>query len=185
MIWAALYLIAIIAANLSVALFGPASTPFNAFLLIGATLTLRDKLHDKYGVRIVQVLIFVGGGLSMAFGGNIVRIALAGVIAFVLSELVDTAVYHQLRFEEWLKRSNTSNIFGAVVDSAVFPMLAFGGFPWIIMLAQFAAKVAGGFMWSALINRYRKKPCQHKNVVECTDPECGCPGYCADCGCVV
>ena len=40
-----LYLVAIIAANLLVAKFGPAISIVNAFLFIGLDLTARDKLH--------------------------------------------------------------------------------------------------------------------------------------------
>ena len=48
-------------------------------------------------------------------------------------------------------RVNGSNVFSAAVDSAVFPTLAFGVFlPWVI-LGQFAAKVAGGFVWSMIL----------------------------------
>jgi len=43
-----IFLLAIIAANLSVAYFGPVSTPINAFLLIGLDLSLRDHIHDKW-----------------------------------------------------------------------------------------------------------------------------------------
>jgi hypothetical protein len=47
----ALYLAAIVAANLSVAYFGPASTIVNAFLFIGLDLTARDRLHDAWHGR--------------------------------------------------------------------------------------------------------------------------------------
>ena len=48
----AIYIAAMTAANLSVAAFGPAITPVNAFVLIGLDLALRDYLH----VRIKPVL---------------------------------------------------------------------------------------------------------------------------------
>ena len=47
-----------------------------------------------------------------------------------------------------LLRVNGSNVVGAAVDSLVFPTLAFGAFLWPIVLGQFAAKVAGGVLWS-------------------------------------
>ena len=48
MIAVIVFLIAIVLANLSVAYFGPVSTPFNAFLLIGLDLSLRDHIHEKW-----------------------------------------------------------------------------------------------------------------------------------------
>ena len=50
-----------------------------------------------------------------------------------------------------------SNVFGALVDSLVFPTIAFGGFlPWIT-LGQFAAKVAGGFLWSLVLGLRKRE----------------------------
>lgn len=154
MIYAVAYVLAIVAANVGVSIFGPWSAPIVAFLLIGAVLTLRDKLHDIYGPRIVMYLIVLGTVISLFLGGNVARIALAGALAFTVSELADTGVYHMLRNLPWIKRVNASNLVGAAVDSAIFPSLAFGGFPIAIILLQFAAKTAGGALWAYLIWRY-------------------------------
>ena len=47
----ALYLAAVVAANLSVAAFGPAASIVNAFLFVGLDLTARDRLHDSWRGR--------------------------------------------------------------------------------------------------------------------------------------
>ncbi len=39
-----------------------------------------------------------------------------------------------------------------MVDSLVFPTIAFGGILWTITLGQFLAKVLGGYVWSLVIN---------------------------------
>jgi len=44
-----------------------------------------------------------------------------------------------------------SNVVGAVVDSVIFPMLAFGAFPPALIALQSAAKVGGGAIWSVLL----------------------------------
>lgn len=155
----ALYLFAITAANLSVAHFGPISTPFNAFLFIGLNLATRDKLHDLWGQRVARnmlALIAAGGLISYALNAGAGRIALASVAAFALSETADAVIYHLNRRKPYLIRSNTSNVFGAVVDSVVFPVLAFGGFPLLIIAGQFVAKVAGGFLWSLVLRKGRE-----------------------------
>lgn len=151
-----IYLGAIVAANLSIAHFGPSASIFNAFFLIGLNLATRDRLHDLWGRHIARnmlLLIVTGGAISYAMNAGAGRIALASMAAFALSEALDATVYHLRRKQPYLIRSNTSNVFGAAVDSLVFPIMAFGGFPVAIIGGQFVAKVMGGAMWSYLLNR--------------------------------
>lgn len=155
------YLSAIVLANLSIAHFGPSASIFNAFLLIGLNLATRDKLHDLWGKQVARNMFFLivaGGVISYAMNTGAGRIALASVAAFILSEALDATVYHLRRHRPYLIRSNTSNVFGAAVDSVIFPILAFGGFPIAIILGQFLAKVAGGAMWSFLLSIRQTKP---------------------------
>lgn len=148
------YLAAIVGANLSASYFGPSATIFNAFLFVGLVMTTRDRLHDLWRDRVRQrmaLLILAGGGLSYLLGNP--QIALASCVAFVASESADWLVYHKLRKRAWLVRSNASNSAGAIVDSIVFPTLAFGALlPWII-LGQIAAKIWGGTLWSLLLRK--------------------------------
>ncbi|MCZ2895188.1 hypothetical protein MTR01_14260 [Burkholderia thailandensis] len=53
-----IYIAAVVAANLSVAHFGPASTPINAFLLIGLDLAIRDRLHLNWRGRALWARMF-------------------------------------------------------------------------------------------------------------------------------
>ena len=153
------YLLAMVAANLSVATFGPWVSPINSFLFIGLDLSLRDRLHDSWQGRglwpRMGALITAAGVLSYALNPAAGRIAVASVIAFVCAAIIDSAVYHLLRARPYLERSNGSNVAGAAVDSLLFPTIAFGGFfPGIVAL-QFAAKVVGGAVWSFLL-QFRK-----------------------------
>lgn len=156
MIYVFMYLAAIVAANVSVTLFGPGVTVLNAFLFIGFNLTARDRLHDAWHGRNLRrkmaLLILAGAVLSALFGAG--RIAAASFVAFAVSEAVDTIVYQRLGERHKLVQVNGSNVFSAAVDSVVFPALAFG-WPllWLIMIGQFAAKVGGGAVWSLLLNR--------------------------------
>lgn len=148
---------AIILANLSVAYFGPSSTIVNAFLFIGLDLTSRDKLHEAWhknglGWK-MGLLIAIGSVLSFALNRHAGRIAIASFVAFACSGVVDTIVYQLLSKKAYLIKINGSNLFSAIVDSIVFPTLAFGVFmPWII-LGQLTAKVCGGFVWALLLKR--------------------------------
>lgn len=153
--YVALYLAAIVAANLSVATFGPSVTIVNAFLFIGFDLTARDRLHEHWeGRQLVArmaALIAVGGLLSWLVNGAAGPIALASTVAFTLAAIVDGLVYALLGERTRLVRINGSNVVSAAVDSLTFPTLAFGGFLPLIVLGQFAAKVAGGLVWSLIL----------------------------------
>jgi uncharacterized PurR-regulated membrane protein YhhQ (DUF165 family) len=50
-----------------------------------------------------------------------------------------------------MKRNLAGNSVGALIDSIVFPTIAFGSLMPLIVLAQFAAKVLGGSMWGYLL----------------------------------
>lgn len=155
--YSVLYLAAIVLANLSSATFGPGASVVNAFLFIGLDLTARDRLHDAWHGRglVWKMAALIAGGsiLSWLFNAGAGRIALASCAAFGAAAIVDTLAYHLLRGRAHLVRVNGSNVPSALVDSLVFPTLAFGGFlPWVT-LGQFAAKVLGGAIWSLILRR--------------------------------
>jgi uncharacterized PurR-regulated membrane protein YhhQ (DUF165 family) len=151
----ALYLAAVVAANLSVATFGPAASILNAFLFIGLDLTLRDRLHDAWGgrqlVARMALLIAAGGAISYLLNRDAGQIAVASTVAFVVAGTLDGVTYQLLGDRARLVRINGSNVVGAAADSLIFPTIAFGGFLPLIVLGQFAAKVAGGFVWSLIL----------------------------------
>lgn len=153
------YITAIVAANLSVAAFGPWVSPINAFLLIGLDLALRDHLHERWsgpGLWPKMLgLICAAGAISYALNPAAGVIAVASVAAFCLSGAADALAYHLLRDRPFMQRSNGSNIAGAAVDSLVFPTIAFGALMPQIVALQFVAKVTGGAVWSYIVCRFR------------------------------
>lgn len=148
----AAYAAAMVGANLSVAAFGPIVSPLNAFLLIGLDLALRDFLHVRLRLWQMGALIAATGLLTFALNPAADKIAIASACAFTLAALTDWAVFARVP-GGWLRRSNASNVAGAAVDSLVFPTIAFGALLPHIVAMQFAAKVAGGAVWSWAINR--------------------------------
>lgn len=154
-----MYLVAIVAANLLVATFGPSVSILNAFLFIGLDLSARDRLHDAWRgnglVWKMGALITAGGLLSFVLNRDAGPIAVASTVAFAAAAAVDAGVYHLLRKRNFLVRANGSNIPGAAVDSIIFPTLAFGGIMPLVTLGQFVAKVAGGFVWSLILRKRR------------------------------
>jgi hypothetical protein len=155
-----MYLVAIIAANLTVAMWGPSMTIVNAFLFIGLDLTARDKLHDAWHgnglVWKMAALIATGSVLSWLLNRDAGQIALASFVAFACAAVVDTAAYHLLRNRVWWQRVNGSNVLSAAVDSVIFPTIAFGALLPVIVLGQFAAKVLGGAVWSWVLVYWHK-----------------------------
>lgn len=95
-------------------------------LFVGIGLTFRDLVHDRYGACGVAAGIIAGAGLSAVFASP--RIAVACVVAFTISEALDTLVYTRLRHRTRTGAVAASNMAGLVVDSVLFVPLAFGGF---------------------------------------------------------
>lgn len=147
-----LYLSTVVIANLIAAEFGPWGTVVNAFVFIGGTITVRDRLHDRWSKRgltwRMAALIVAGGAISAVINADALRIAIASSLSFAISESADAFTYHLLRRWPWLKRVNASNTVSSALDSILFPTLAFGAFMPTISAGHILAKVAGGFVWS-------------------------------------
>lgn len=159
------YLAAIVAANLTLAQWGsehPEIALYNAFFFIGLDLVSRDRLHDLWRGHLLKnmvLLIAAGSALSYVLGlwwgtgPDVAQIALASAIAFGSASAADAGVYHFLREKLWYERVNGSNIVGAAVDSLVFVSLWPFGFDFTLVFTLWAAKVAGGVVWSLALRR--------------------------------
>jgi uncharacterized PurR-regulated membrane protein YhhQ (DUF165 family) len=124
------YLLSVVAANIASVhwpslvaggLVVPAGTVF-----AGTSLTARDLVHDRFGARGVAVGIAAGAGLSAVLASP--QIAVASVVAFTASEIVDALTYTRLRRRSRLRAVAVSNAGGLVIDSVLFVRLAFGSF---------------------------------------------------------
>lgn len=147
-----IYSAAIIVANLIVAQFGPVATPYNAFFLIGLDLALRNYLALKLNRYQMAAMIAGTGLLSYMINPASGVIAVASGVAFTAAALADWIVFNTAR-GAWLKRNLFGNSAGALIDSIVFPTLAFGSLMPEIVVMQFAAKVAGGSFWGYMIQK--------------------------------
>jgi hypothetical protein len=158
-IYAFIYIAALVSANLLVAWLGVWFSLVNAFVLIGLDLSLRDKLHDLWDGDKLAVkmggLIATASVVSYAINPATGMIAFASLAAFSLSMVADALAYQYLKGKDWMVRVNGSNVAGAMVDSVVFPTIAFGGLMLEIVALQFAAKMLGGFAWSNILKRFK------------------------------
>jgi len=152
----ALYLSAIITANLIVAHAGPEASVITAFFLVGLNFTVLDRLHDRWrGPHLLTrmaTLIGAGSALSYLLNHTAGQLGVASFVAFLVSNLVDRGVYALLiRWPRW-RRCNWSNLASTATDSILFPSLAFGWPPDPgIVQGQFLAKLAGAMLWSLIL----------------------------------
>ncbi len=155
MVVALAYIAAVVAANITVALFGPVITPINAFIFIGLDLSLRNLLGVKWPPLKMLALIAFAGLVSYLFNPASGVIALASVCAFVGAAIADWLTFRAIS-GEWFRRCMGGVTVGAAVDSLLFPTIAFGAILPSIVAAQFAAQVLGGALWAGLIVRLQK-----------------------------
>ena len=164
-----MYLAAVVLANVTFALWGMTVEPWNSMLLIGLDLTSRDYLHRAWGGRglawKMAALILTGSALSALFGvltggelataveGGIVRVAVASAAGFASAGTVDALTYGVLR-QRWL-RINGSNAVSALVDSCVFPFVAFGVVDWSLAAYFAVVKFVGGALWWLALGGWR------------------------------
>ena len=104
------------------------STP-SGVLMVGLALVLRDYVHTAFGWRVALVAIILGGLMSFTLAPP--ALALASMLAFLLSELADFGVYAPLARRRLVLAVLASGVVGAVVDSAVFLWVAFGSLDFI------------------------------------------------------
>lgn len=116
-------------------------------LWAGVTLTLRDLLYETAGSAGVAVGVTVGTGMSWLLASP--QIAVASVVAFAVSETLDSVLYAVLRRGSRLRAVLGSNLLGLVVDSVVFVPLAFGSFAAVP--GQLAGKTAATVLMVALL----------------------------------
>lgn len=166
----ALFLSAIVAANLAVTHWGQVALPFTAFLLIPFDLVTRDALHEVWEDRgtleaRMAGLIVAGAILTVALNTDAMRVALASCVAFTLATTANTIGFARLKRRGRFVRMNASNAVASVLDSIAFPLVAFGwaGTSWSLSATQAGSKFAGGLVFSSLfIYVWKKRNEEHR-----------------------
>lgn len=106
-------------------------------LVIGAALLFRDLVQRYYGKLAALLCILFGTVLAFTFSPY--ALALASASSFLLSELVDFAVYTPLARRYFAAAILLSCTAGAIADSVLFLTLAFGSLEHL--LGQFLGKL--------------------------------------------
>ena len=111
--------------------------------MIGLALVLRDLLQRRLGAHWAIGAILAGAALSAALAPP--ALVVASSVAFLLSELVDFAIYTPLQRRRLVLAVVASGLVGLVIDSVLFLQLAFGnldflagqiiGKAWVVLLS--------------------------------------------------
>lgn len=148
-ITAALYTVAVAVSNLLIPVFidlGPLGMLSAGTLTFGITFTLRDIAHQssaRAGLGRTPIFLMIG----LAAVVNVIvaaaletpgRFLIASFGAILLSETVDTEIYHRMRSRSWLMRVFSSNAISVPLDSIAFTVVAFAGEPGydVLVMAQ-------------------------------------------------
>jgi len=116
-----------------------------------------------------QAVVFIGFAVGVPLSVHLAtpRIALASGTAFLVSQLLDVAVFHRLRHHSWYIAPMASNSLAAVIDTVVFMSIAFAGtdlpfITWgmgeIIVKLGVATISLVPFRWLSLRSQARRHP---------------------------
>ncbi len=136
--------------------------PINAWLTWGAfsyplVYLVTDLSNRASGPQAARRVAAVGFALAVVLSLMLApwRVALASGSAFVLSQLLDIAVFNKLRRQSWWKAPLFGSLVASVIDTGVFFSLAFAGTPvdWMPLAAGDLAVKA--LMAAVLLLPYR------------------------------
>jgi uncharacterized PurR-regulated membrane protein YhhQ (DUF165 family) len=126
-----IYLITIAVSNVITAMFAPIELFHGALLiptgslLVGLTFILRDLVQLRCGRRITYTVILAASALSAAVSwalGDSTWVAIASVIAFLVSESLDTEIFTRVK-RSFVIRVVLSGIVGGLADSVIFVVI--------------------------------------------------------------
>ena len=104
-------------------------------ITFGITFTIRDLAHQAsvragLGRRPIVLMIGVAAVVNVAVAmatNTPARFLVASFLAILISEGIDTEIYHRLRTRSWLVRVLSSNAVSVPLDSSIFTVVAFLG----------------------------------------------------------
>lgn len=130
--------------------------PLNAWLTWGAfsypvAYLVTDVCNRAYGASLARRVAWIGfavGFIASALMAPL-RIAIASGSAFIVSQLLDVAIFNGLRQQSWWKAPLFGSAAASVVDTALFFSLAFGGteISWLhLAVGDLGIKLAMAFV---------------------------------------
>lgn len=146
----AVYVAAIVAANVLTARFGLVPVGFGLIATAGTyaagvALLSRDFVQRYAGVR--WSLAAVGVGIVISWFLASPALALASAAGFAVSELVDTGLFTLVRRRGFVRAALLSCVVSAPLDTVVF--LSIAGFP--LTWQTVAGQVVGKVLWATIV----------------------------------
>mgnify|MGYP000857402243 FL=1 len=114
--------------------------PINPWLTWGAfsypvAYFVTDVCNRVVGPQLARRVAWIGFACGLTCSAILapVRIAIASGAAFIVSQLLDVAVFNQLRRQSWWKAPFFGSVAASIIDTAIFFSLAFYGtqVPWL------------------------------------------------------
>ena len=114
--------------------------PLNAWLTWGAfsypvAYFVTDVCNRVAGPPLARRVAWIGFAVGLACSALLapVRIAVASGAAFIVSQLLDVAVFNRLRQQSWWRAPLFGSSAASVLDTGIFFSLAFAGtpVPWL------------------------------------------------------
>jgi uncharacterized PurR-regulated membrane protein YhhQ (DUF165 family) len=125
--------------------------PVNDWLTWGAltypvSYFVTDLTNRRFGPGPARRVVLIGFALAVVASIWLAspRIALASGTAFLVSQLMDVAIFNRLRRRAWWQPPLVSSVLGSFVDTALFFALAFWGttMPWVTLaIGDYGVKV--------------------------------------------
>jgi uncharacterized PurR-regulated membrane protein YhhQ (DUF165 family) len=146
----AIYIAAIVGANVATAHWGLVTVGFGLMVTAGTyfagfALLARDFVQRFGGIRWVLVGIAVGGVLSWFLSTP--QLALASCAAFLIAELADLLVFTRLQHRGFIRAAAVSNLVSAPIDTLVFLSIAGFGITWQLFIGQMIGKL----LWATAV----------------------------------
>lgn len=108
---------------------------------------ITDLTNRWYGPVRARRVVYAGFVLAVIVSAWLAspRIALASGSAFLVSQLMDVAIFSRMRRQRWWRAPLVSSVLGSLVDTALFFFLAFQGtdVPWVTLaIGDYGVKLA-------------------------------------------
>lgn len=146
--------------------------PINDLLTWGAfsypiAFLVTDVCNRCFGARRAREVAFVGFavGIALSLWLATAQIAFASGSAFLVSQLLDVAVFNRLRKASWWKAPFWGSVAASIIDTAIFFSIAFHGtdFPWVpLALGDLGIKLLMAALllapYRALVRRFLALP---------------------------
>jgi uncharacterized PurR-regulated membrane protein YhhQ (DUF165 family) len=112
-----------------------------------------DLTNRAVGVKAARKVAWIGFAAAVAVSLLLApwRIAVASGAAFIVSQLLDVAVFNRLREKSWWKAPLIGSVVASVIDTAIFFFIAFAGEADVNWLMLGSGDVAVKWLMAAVL----------------------------------